>query len=482
MVDLPEGTTLASAKARASDKDTGTHIPATSSKQSNPNLPGGTSFESAKARASNKFMKTSSIPSRTSPERNKKEAKFSDLPEGTSFASDKARVSQKDTSSSKFSSRRDPKTNSKTPKITKINQSPLARVYEVKTQPGRTRRIKFEESVSPVQRMHSRRSRYSRSPQRKIHENLYQVSQAQQEEGRRRRKEIEERLASEKELRTRSSFSKSPAKHVEGRSSRLTSHLRRNSKSRSPARLVHENLYNDSQPKQEEGRRRRKRIEEKILSQRELRTGSSRSRSPEKGTVNVKKQSRQPSNTRSPNRVHESLYNRSKSKQEEGRLRRKKVEEKLSSYKKPGGDSSRNNHRKGRMTEGREPSRNGRYSGGRNQEERDNAPYSPKAQMRHKRNETEGIFNEEMSKAKKKISIYQAENLYERLMSHKNKTEERKRDLRRQSEDREVQWMNEKSQRKIPLDKATRIYYRGTVTSRSRSRGREEYRLDYMMN
>ena len=74
----------------------------------------------------------------------------------------------------------------------------------------------------------------------------------------------------------------------------------------------------------------------------------------------------------------------------------------------------------------------------------------------------------------KKISIHQADNFYERIMSHKIKTEEKRLNLRRESEEREMQWLSDISQRKIPLDQANRIYYRGTVLSRSRSRGREE--------
>ena len=240
-----------------------------------------------------------------------------------------------------------------------------------------------------------------------------------------------------------------------------------------PTRLVHETLYKESQLKQEEGRRRRKRIEQKLSSERELRTpGSSCSRSlPEKeGTFHFKtKQSSShlpPTNARSPARVHESLYNRSKIKQEEGKIRRQKVEEKLSSSKKSVGDSSMNHHigRKGRMTVDQQSSRNGRYGGG-------TEPDISKAQMRHTQNhKTKGTFHVDMSKTKKKMSIYQADNLYERLMSHKSKTEERTRDWRRQNEEREAQWMNDISHRKIPLGQATRIYYRGTVTSRSRSR------------
>jgi hypothetical protein len=205
----------------------------------------------------------------------------------------------------------------------------------------------------------------------------------------------------------------------------VTTPKRSNSrKGRTPSK-IHKSLYNVSKPQQEEGRRRRKEIEDRLSSKKELRTWTGRSRSPAK-RINE-------SRVRSSSMIHESLYNRSVAKQEEGRRRRKEVEEKLSSK-----NFNRNSSRH------RGSHRN------------------------------EGIFKEEISKSKKKISIYQTDSLYERLMSHNIKTEERIHNLRRESEEREMQWLSDISQRKIPLDQANRIYYRGTVLSRSRSRGREE--------
>lgn len=183
---------------------------------------------------------------------------------------------------------------------------------------------------------------------------------------------------------------------------------------------IHESLYEVSRSQQEEGRRRRKEIEDRLSSKKELRTWTRRSSTPAK-RINE-------SRVRSSSMIHESLYNRSVAKQEDGQKRRKEVEEKLSSK-----NFTRNSSR---------------YRGS------------------HQ--------NEAFVMPEKKISIHQADNLYERLMSHKIKTEEKRLNLRRESEEREMQWLSDISQRKIPLDQANRIYYRGTMTSRSRSHGREE--------
>ena len=358
----------------------------------------------------------------------------------------------------------------------------------------------------------SRRSplRKTRTPS-KIHESLYKESQAQQEEGRRRRKEIEERLSSNKELRTHRRFSRSPAKRTsrspakrtneslyketqaqqgEGRRRRkeneniiLTKKNTRHTRSaRSPSK-IHESLYNRrSIAQQEEGRRRRKENEDKISTRRR--------RKENENIISARKNTHHTRSARSPSKIHESLYNRSIAQQEEGRKRRKQVEEKLSS-KNSNRNSSRNHRRqksKREEVEHRQPSKNRSRTRSRNDDKRENAEEEGRTRkqqevedmesstnlLRHKRHANEGIFMEEISKSKKKISIYQAESLYERLMSHKIKTEERKLNLRRESEDREMQWLSDISQRKIPLDQANRIYYRGTVISRTRSRGRDD--------
>ena len=358
----------------------------------------------------------------------------------------------------------------------------------------------------------SRRSplRKTRTPS-KIHESLYKESQAQQEEGRRRRKEIEERLSSNKELRTHRRFSRSPAKRTsrspakrtneslyketqaqqgEGRRRRkeneniiLTKKNTRHTRSaRSPSK-IHESLYNRrSIAQQEEGRRRRKENEDKISTRRR--------RKENENIISARKNTHHTRSARSPSKIHESLYNRSIAQQEEGRKRRKQVEEKLSS-KNSNRNSSRNHRRqksKREEVEHRQPSKNRSRTRSRNDDKRENAEEEGRTRkqqevedmesstnlLRHKRHANEGIFMEEILKSKKKISIYQAESLYERLMSHKIKTEERKLNLRRESEDREMQWLSDISQRKIPLDQANRIYYRGTVISRTRSRGRDD--------
>jgi hypothetical protein len=142
-----------------------------------------------------------------------------------------------------------------------------------------------------------------------------------------------------------------------------------------------------------------------------------------------------PSSTRSQvssksrQNIHESLYNRSLSQQEEGKKRRQQVEAKLFKSR----------------------SFDGNF---------------------HRKQEKEGAFREEMFKSKKKITVDQAQHLYERLVSHKTRAEERTKILRREREERETEWLRKQSERKISLEKAVKIYYRQTATSRSRSRGR----------
>ncbi len=354
---------------------------------------------------------------------------------------------------------------------------------------NRELRLRSSSSKSPVRVIRTRAST-SKSPARKIHEDLYMESQARQEEGRRRRKEIEKKISLNKELRTRPSSSNSPARLIRTRPST----------SRSPGKRIHESLYLESQAQQEEGRRRRKEIEKKISSNKELRT---RQRlSPPKSLEDRKRLDRRKrriqhrKTARSPRKIHEYLYNRSIAQQEEGRRRRKKVEEKLSS--KINVTNCKSTHRKFKKIrekgegsqqeiEQRQPSRQHSRNRNRGDDVREGVreawsegrqknyqvEESPTNLLRHKRHMRQGIFQEEISKSKKKISINQAESLYERLMSHKSKTEEKTLNLRRVSEDREIQWLSETSQRKISVGKAIGIYYRGTVTSRSRSRGRE---------
>lgn len=81
-------------------------------------------------------------------------------------------------------------------------------------------------------------------------------------------------------------------------------------------------------------------------------------------------------------------------------------------------------------------------------------------------------FREEFLKPKKKISLDEAEQLYQRLLAHKLKIEERRKQLKEEREAREIQWLTEKFPRKIPLEEANRFYYNETALSRSRSRGR----------
>lgn len=144
--------------------------------------------------------------------------------------------------------------------------------------------------------------------------------------------------------------------------------------------------------------------------------------------VSPKRMKRAVSTGNSSLSIHQNLYNKSIAQQEEGRRRRQEVELRFSA-------------------------RNIRRHKLRNDQRRES-------------------LREEIAKPKKKITIVQAELLYARLISHKARVEDRKITLRRESEEREMQWLHDLSKRKIPLEQATRIYYRGTVNSRSRSRGR----------
>ena len=136
--------------------------------------------------------------------------------------------------------------------------------------------------------------------------------------------------------------------------------------------------------------------------------------------------------------IHTQLYERSIPQQEEGKKRRHEVE-----------DSLRR----------RSDERNGKYCD----------------QVYHQREKNDSkreSLKEEFSKPKK-ISISDAEDLYQRLLSYKIKTDERRIQLRKDRDAREMEWLNNTSKNKISPQEACGIYYRGTVSSRSRSRGRE---------
>lgn len=154
-------------------------------------------------------------------------------------------------------------------------------------------------------------------------------------------------------------------------------------------------------------------------------------------TTSMRTSSRTTSRGKSPGNIHLQLYEQSYAQQEEGRLRRQEVENKLRR---------------------RADERNGIYISG--------------SRARLLNIEKRDSFRNEFEKPRDKISIEQAESLYHRLVSLKERTEERKLQLRKEREDRELAWLNKMSSKKISLEDANKIYYRGTVVSRSRSRGR----------
>jgi hypothetical protein len=142
--------------------------------------------------------------------------------------------------------------------------------------------------------------------------------------------------------------------------------------------------------------------------------------------------------------IHIQLYERSLAQQEEGKKRCHQVEEYL---------SWRDAERSGKLA-----SCTGDFD-----------------RLQHHRtlnNFRRESFREEFLRPKKKISLDEAEQLYQRLLAHKLKIEERRKQLKEEREMREIQWFKEKFQRKIPLEEATRLYYNETALTRSRSRGR----------
>lgn len=142
--------------------------------------------------------------------------------------------------------------------------------------------------------------------------------------------------------------------------------------------------------------------------------------------------------------IHIHLYEQSLAQQEEGRKRRHQVQEYL---------SWRNAERSGKFA----------------------SCTSDFDRLQHHRtlnNYRRESFQEEFLRPKKKILLEEAKQLYQRLLAHKLKIEERRKQLREEWEAREVQWMREKFQRKLSLEEATRLYYNETALTRSRSRGR----------
>jgi hypothetical protein len=81
------------------------------------------------------------------------------------------------------------------------------------------------------------------------------------------------------------------------------------------------------------------------------------------------------------------------------------------------------------------------------------------------------------TKRQQKITINQAGRLYDRLMMHKNRIEEKKLQMRKDREAREMSLIQSNSQRKISPEQANRLYYRvTTATSCSRSRPKSRSR------
>jgi hypothetical protein len=146
--------------------------------------------------------------------------------------------------------------------------------------------------------------------------------------------------------------------------------------------------------------------------------------------------------------LHQMLYDRSTQLQEEGRKRRQQIEDRI--------------HQ-------RAAERNGIYakSGSRTRGFGNDRLRANRIINIERRNS----FREEFDKQQSgKITIDQANQLYNRLMMHKRRVDEKRADLKREREERDNQWAQ--SRGKISLDAATMLYYRNTVLSRSRSRGR----------
>ena len=167
---------------------------------------------------------------------------------------------------------------------------------------------------------------------------------------------------------------------------------------------------------------------------------SSSSQQPPKLTGDNRSKSGSKSSSRGRS-VHDQLYELSSVQQEEGKTRRNSIEMSL---------------------QFRAAERNGKFTTGKTE--------SDHLRMRHEANREN--LKEEFVKPEPKITLAQAGLLYERLMLHKNRIEEKRVQMRKDRDAREMEWIVSMSQRKISLDQVNRLYYRGTTaTSRSRSRG-----------
>jgi len=135
--------------------------------------------------------------------------------------------------------------------------------------------------------------------------------------------------------------------------------------------------------------------------------------------------------------IHIQLYDRSISQQEEGKRRRHEVEDTLQK---------------------RADERSGKFS----------CHHKNCTLIYHHRehnNKKRENFRNEFLKSNT-ISISGAENLYNRLISHKQRTNEKKEQLRKDRELRDKEWLTKISKTKITCEDANRIYYRGTKNSR----------------
>lgn len=157
-------------------------------------------------------------------------------------------------------------------------------------------------------------------------------------------------------------------------------------------------------------------------------------------TTGTRSTSRSRSSGRS---IHLQLYDKSIVQQEEGKKRRHEVEGSLQK---------------------RAAERSGKFAC--NHKNCDHVYHHREHNSKRRENLTR-----ELSK-QKSISICDAHRLYDRLLSHKQKTNDKREQLKKDREARDMEWLNRSSKTKITVEDANRIYYRGTVLSRSRSRGR----------
>eukprot|EP00979_Chaetoceros_neogracilis_P009383 scaffold2135_cov271-Chaetoceros_neogracile.AAC.5 len=159
---------------------------------------------------------------------------------------------------------------------------------------------------------------------------------------------------------------------------------------------------------------------------------------PSQSILTARTASRSKSRSQSSGRsIHIQLYDRSITQQEEGKRRRHEVEDTLQK---------------------RADERSGKFS----------CHHKNCTLIYHHRehnNKKRENFRNEFLKSNT-ISISGAENLYNRLISHKQRTNEKKEQLRKDRELRDKEWLTKISKTKITCEDANRIYYRGIKNSR----------------